>query len=130
MRLFKCQSCGQLLYFENRTCENCLRRLGYLPEKAGHPGPLRSGTSTQVNLVILLVYEDLPDQFSHGKFAERVALPNPGSIIPDSLIFVLQIESEHFLGVFRSPNGRRHELRRFLGIWGRLLSVAVVPFDL
>ena len=33
MKLFKCQSCGQLLYFENRTCQNCLHRLGYLPRE-------------------------------------------------------------------------------------------------
>jgi hypothetical protein len=33
MNLFKCQSCGQLLYFENRTCQNCLHRLGYLPKQ-------------------------------------------------------------------------------------------------
>jgi hypothetical protein len=31
MRLFKCQSCGQLLHFENRQCVNCGSRLGYLP---------------------------------------------------------------------------------------------------
>jgi hypothetical protein len=34
MKLFKCQACAQLLYFENRRCENCTRRLGYLPESA------------------------------------------------------------------------------------------------
>jgi hypothetical protein len=33
MKLFKCQACGQLLYFENTTCVNCSRRLGYLPER-------------------------------------------------------------------------------------------------
>src|SRR3712207_2848130 len=32
MKLFKCQHCGQLLYFENNTCEKCGHRLGYLPE--------------------------------------------------------------------------------------------------
>ena len=32
MKLFKCQHCGQLLYFENTVCERCSRRLGYLPE--------------------------------------------------------------------------------------------------
>jgi hypothetical protein len=32
MKLFKCQACGQLLYFENTTCEKCSHRLGYLPE--------------------------------------------------------------------------------------------------
>jgi hypothetical protein len=32
MKLFKCQSCGQLLYFENIRCEQCGHRLGYLSE--------------------------------------------------------------------------------------------------
>ncbi len=31
MRLFQCQNCGQLLYFENVRCERCASRLGYLP---------------------------------------------------------------------------------------------------
>ncbi len=31
MRLFKCPSCGQLLYFENIRCENCHHTLGYDP---------------------------------------------------------------------------------------------------
>jgi hypothetical protein len=33
MKLFSCQGCGQLLYFENVRCEQCQRRLGYLPDK-------------------------------------------------------------------------------------------------
>ncbi len=32
MKVFQCQSCGQLLYFENTRCERCERSLGYLPE--------------------------------------------------------------------------------------------------
>ena len=32
MRLFQCQSCSNVLYFENRTCEGCGHRLAYLPE--------------------------------------------------------------------------------------------------
>jgi hypothetical protein len=32
MKLFSCQGCGQLLYFENYRCENCGRALGYLPD--------------------------------------------------------------------------------------------------
>ncbi|HEX4368869.1 MAG TPA: putative zinc-binding metallopeptidase [Rhodopila sp.] len=32
MKLFKCQSCGHLLYFENTRCESCGHELGYLPE--------------------------------------------------------------------------------------------------
>ena len=31
MKLFRCQFCGQLLYFENTKCEKCGRRLGYIP---------------------------------------------------------------------------------------------------
>jgi hypothetical protein len=34
MKLFKCQNCGQLLYFENRRCERCGFVLGYLPAEA------------------------------------------------------------------------------------------------
>ena len=32
MKLFKCQHCGQLLYFENDHCEQCSHRLGFIPE--------------------------------------------------------------------------------------------------
>jgi len=32
MKLFKCQHCGQMIYFENVRCENCGFRLGYLPD--------------------------------------------------------------------------------------------------
>ena len=32
MRIFRCQACGQRLDFENTSCEQCLRVLGFLPE--------------------------------------------------------------------------------------------------
>ena len=32
MKLFVCQACGQVLYFENVRCEHCGRALGYLPD--------------------------------------------------------------------------------------------------
>ena len=32
MKLFGCQGCGELLYFENVRCENCGRALGYIPD--------------------------------------------------------------------------------------------------
>jgi hypothetical protein len=44
MKLFKCQSCGQLLYFENRTCQNCFHRLGYLPKENVLSALEQSGT--------------------------------------------------------------------------------------
>ncbi|HWK45247.1 MAG TPA: putative zinc-binding peptidase [Stellaceae bacterium] len=34
MKLFKCQYCEQLVYFENHHCESCSHRLGYLPDLA------------------------------------------------------------------------------------------------
>ena len=33
MKLFECHNCGQLLYFENVTCEKCGHRLGFDPLK-------------------------------------------------------------------------------------------------
>jgi hypothetical protein len=33
MKLFECQQCGQLLYFENTRCERCRHVLGYLPDR-------------------------------------------------------------------------------------------------
>lgn len=33
MKLFKCQNCQQILYFENTICERCSHALGYLPEQ-------------------------------------------------------------------------------------------------
>ncbi|SDA33195.1 hypothetical protein SAMN02799622_05479 [Methylobacterium sp. UNC378MF] len=32
MKLFQCQVCDNVLYFENRTCERCKHRLAYVPE--------------------------------------------------------------------------------------------------
>jgi hypothetical protein len=34
MKLFQCQNCGHVLYFENRRCENCHCEVGYLPAQA------------------------------------------------------------------------------------------------
>lgn len=33
MRIFSCQNCGQLLFFENTRCERCGHRLGFVPER-------------------------------------------------------------------------------------------------
>jgi len=32
MKLFRCQACDNIVYFENRTCGRCGHRLGYIPE--------------------------------------------------------------------------------------------------
>ncbi|MCK1359684.1 putative zinc-binding peptidase [Bradyrhizobium sp. 199] len=33
MKLFLCQACGNVLYFENRACERCGHQVAFLPEK-------------------------------------------------------------------------------------------------
>ena len=33
MKIFSCQSCENVLYFENRSCGRCGHRLGYDPAK-------------------------------------------------------------------------------------------------
>ena len=33
MKLFACQACGNVLYFENRSCTRCGHRLGFMPER-------------------------------------------------------------------------------------------------
>jgi len=33
LKLFVCQACGNVLYFENRACERCGHRAAFLPEK-------------------------------------------------------------------------------------------------
>ena len=33
MKVFSCQVCGQILYFENTRCKSCGHQLGYLPDK-------------------------------------------------------------------------------------------------
>jgi len=33
LKLFVCQHCGNILYFENRACERCGHRVAFLPEK-------------------------------------------------------------------------------------------------
>jgi hypothetical protein len=34
LKLFSCQACGQVLFFENVRCEHCGHVLGYLPDRA------------------------------------------------------------------------------------------------
>jgi hypothetical protein len=51
----------------------------------------------QVDLVVLLINEDLPNKLGHGKFTERFALSNPRAIIFDCLIFIAVTRSTLFL---------------------------------
>jgi hypothetical protein len=48
MKLFTCQACGQVLYFENVRCEHCGHALGYLPDRGTISAlePLEDGSFT------------------------------------------------------------------------------------
>ena len=39
MRVFHCDHCGQLLFFENVNCLHCGRALAYVPETVAPPVP-------------------------------------------------------------------------------------------
>src|SRR5271166_1525677 len=47
MKLFKCQHCGQLLYFENDQCVKCSHRLGFIPEIANLSALVPAGDAQQ-----------------------------------------------------------------------------------
>lgn len=66
MKLFKCQSCGQLLYFENRTCEQCGHRLGYLPQA----GDLSALEETQDGLWQPVGSDEPPRRFCQNAGAD------------------------------------------------------------
>jgi hypothetical protein len=97
--------------------------------RRGHDGPVarRSPPTTyirhvlaerrrQIDLVVLLVYENLPNLLRHGKFAEGFTLPNPLAVIPDRFILIFQIKAEHVLCRFRSPNRLGRDGRHFAQI--------------
>ena len=46
MKLFECQNCGQVLYFENTLCENCKFILGYLSDQANLSALTPNGPDT------------------------------------------------------------------------------------
>lgn len=50
MRLFRCQSCGNLLYFDNRGCGRCGHQLGYLPETGALSALEATGEGTWTTL--------------------------------------------------------------------------------
>jgi hypothetical protein len=51
MKVFKCQACGNILYFENRTCGQSGHRLAYLPEQATLPAVEPTGDNRWTPLV-------------------------------------------------------------------------------
>jgi hypothetical protein len=77
MKLFKCQHCGQIIYFENQKCEKCGHRLGYMPDDS-----LLSALEPQDNAWRALAVDGHLYRFC----ANRI-LPRRGERTPDGLLF-------------------------------------------
>ena len=64
-----------------------------------HVGDVFAEGGGEVDLVILFLDKDLADLFGHGEFAEGFALAYALAIVADGLVFVVEVEAEHLLGV-------------------------------
>jgi hypothetical protein len=54
----------------------------------------------QIYLMVLLVHKDLADLFGHGELAQSFALTHSLPVIADGLVFIFEIETEHFFWIF------------------------------
>jgi hypothetical protein len=76
--------------------------------------------SSQVDLVVLLLDQDLPDRFDECEFAEGFALPHAIAVVANRFVLIVEIESQHLLGVF----GRFDRLRRDRGHLTEIVDLA------
>lgn len=106
MKLFKCQYCGQLLYFENTRCEKCGHRLGYLPHEetvsalepegeawralATTGRRFRFCANAQYDACNWMVEADAPDAYCVACRHNRIV---PDASIPDNLVAWQKIEA-------------------------------------
>jgi hypothetical protein len=107
MKLFECQHCGQLLYFENTRCERCGHVLGYLPDRtvlsaltaedgdrwrplAAPDEPSRFCANAAYDACNWLVPADGPDAFCRACRLNRT-IPNLGA--PENLLLWQRLEA-------------------------------------
>ena len=65
----------------------------------------------QLDLVILFLHENVANLLGQGVLAQRVALADAFPIIEDRLVFVVQIEAQHFFRLLRRLDGLGRHLR-------------------
>ncbi len=78
---------------------------GVSARSAGDIGHVLAERGRKVDLVVLFLRQDLADLFGHRKLAERLALTNAIAIVTDGLIFVFEVEAQHFFRVIRRAHG-------------------------
>src|SRR5204863_5843779 len=57
--------------------------------------------SGQIDLMVLLLYQDLPDLLRHREFSKSFALSDAIAVVANGVVFILQIKAEHLLRIFR-----------------------------
>ncbi|MBT3071244.1 putative zinc-binding peptidase [Rhodomicrobium sp. Az07] len=78
MKLFECQHCGQLVYFENTVCERCGYALGFLPDVAQMTALRPNGDGTFTPLVDAAHAVSYCANYEHG--ACNWLVDNPGDL--------------------------------------------------
>jgi len=78
MKLFECQHCGQLIYFENTVCERCGYALGFLPDVAQMTALQPNGDGTFTPLADKARTVSYCANFGHGTCNWLV--DNPGEL--------------------------------------------------
>src|SRR5680860_588785 len=56
----------------------------------------------QIDEVVLLLHENLPDLLRHGELVESLALANPLTVVADGFRLILEVEFQHIAGFFRN----------------------------
>lgn len=107
MKLFECQHCGQLLYFENTRCERCEHVLGYLPDRttlsalraegddlwrplATPDEPFRFCANAHYGACNWLVPADGPDAFCQACRLNRTI---PNLTVPENVLLWQRLEA-------------------------------------
>ena len=81
-----------------------------------HVGNIFAEGGGQIDLVVLLLHEDLANLFGHGKFSERLALPDSVAVIANGGVFVFEIEAQHLFWIFGCANRLRSDGGHFAQI--------------
>jgi hypothetical protein len=63
--------------------------------------------------MVLLLHQDLANLFGHRIFAQRLALADAIAIITNGFIFIIEIESQHLLCIFRCAHRLGSHRRHF-----------------
>src|ERR1700730_17113794 len=65
-------------------------------------GHVDSKSSRQVDLMLLFLRQNLANVLRNREFSQSFALGNPFTVIPDGFGLIVEIETQHFLGLVGS----------------------------